>query len=108
MAERMARYRGLRILTIPDPFEALVWAILGQQINVGQSITREEAMRWFTRDNAWHMSMEDDLGTIEVGKLADLVVLSADYLKVPDEDLKRLKPILTLVSGQRVYDAGVV
>ena len=81
---------------------------LGQQINVGQSITREEAMRWFTRDNAWHMSMEDDLGTIEVGKLADLVVLSADYLKVPDEDLKRLKPILTLVSGQRVYDAGVV
>lgn len=34
MAERMARYRGLRIVTIPDPFEALVWAILGQQINV--------------------------------------------------------------------------
>lgn len=34
MAERLARYRGLRILTIPDPFEALVWAILGQQINV--------------------------------------------------------------------------
>jgi DNA-3-methyladenine glycosylase II len=34
MAERMARYRGLRILTIPDPFEALVWAILGQQIKV--------------------------------------------------------------------------
>lgn len=34
MAERIARYLGLRILTIPDPFEALVWAILGQQINI--------------------------------------------------------------------------
>lgn len=34
MAERMARYHGLRILAIPDPFEALVWAILGQQINI--------------------------------------------------------------------------
>jgi predicted amidohydrolase YtcJ len=81
---------------------------LGQVVNVGQQITRQEAMRLYTRENAWHMSMEDDLGTIEVGKLADAVVLSADYLKVPEEELKRLKPVLTLVSGQRVYDAGVV
>jgi len=80
----------------------------GDAVNVAQKITREEALRLYTRENAWHLSMEDDLGSIEAGKLADVVVLNTDFQKVDDEGLKRTKPVLTLVSGQRVYDAGVV
>jgi predicted amidohydrolase YtcJ len=96
-----------------NPWFAIYYATtglnaLGQQINVGQSITRQEAIRLFTRENAWHLSMEDDLGSIEAGKLADLLVLSSDYTTVSDEELKRILPVLTLVGGKVVYDAGVV
>ena len=50
--------------------------------------------------------MEDKIGTIEDGKLADLVVLDRDYLTVTDEELKRIKPILTTVGGDIVHDSG--
>ena len=50
--------------------------------------------------------MEDKLGTIENGKLGDLVVLDRDYRTAGDEDLKRIKPILTTVGGAIVHDSG--
>ncbi len=81
---------------------------LGQQINPGQSITRLEALRLFTRENAWFLRMEDKIGTIEPGKLGDLVVLDKDFLTVTDEQLKKIKPVLTVVGGKVVFDAGVV
>jgi hypothetical protein len=61
---------------------------LGNLINVGQQISRQEAVRLYTRENAWFLNMEDKLGSIEAGKLADLVVLDKDYLTVTDEELK--------------------
>ena len=81
---------------------------LGQQINPGESITRMEALRLFTRENAWFLRMEDKIGTIEPGKLGDLVVLDKDFLTVTDEQLKKIKPVLTVVDGKVVFDAGVV
>ena len=79
---------------------------LGEVINAGQQITRQEAVRLFTRANSWHLNMEDELGSIEVGKLADLAVLDRDYLAVTDEQLKRIRPVMTLVSGRVVHDTG--
>ncbi|GIF71440.1 amidohydrolase [Asanoa siamensis] len=79
---------------------------LGVEINVGQQITRDEAVRLWTRENAWFLNMEDKLGTIETGKLGDLVVLDRDYRTVSDEDLKRIRPVLTAVGGQVVHDSG--
>jgi predicted amidohydrolase YtcJ len=78
---------------------------LGNVINVGQQITRDEAVRLYTRENAWFLNMEDKLGTLEVGKLGDLVVLDRDYRTVSDDDLKRIRPVLTAVGGQIVHDA---
>jgi predicted amidohydrolase YtcJ len=80
----------------------------GDAVNVAQKITRQEALRLYTRENAWHLSLEDEIGSIEVGKRADLVVLSDDYTTVTDEELKRILPVLTLVNGRAVYDAGVL
>jgi predicted amidohydrolase YtcJ len=93
-----------------NPWFALHYAttglnVAGNQINVGQSITRQEALRAFTRGAAWFMSREHDLGAIEVGKHADLVVLDRDYFTVSDEELRRIRPVLTLVGGQTVYEA---
>jgi predicted amidohydrolase YtcJ len=79
---------------------------LGDQINIGQQITRQEVLRMYTRDNGWFLREEDKLGSIEPGKLADLVVLNDDYFSVPDERLKRMRSVLTLVGGTVVHDSG--
>jgi predicted amidohydrolase YtcJ len=79
----------------------------GQLINDGQQIGREEALRLYTRANGWFLKEEQALGSIEPGKLADLVVLSADYFDqkaVPDEAIKRLQSVLTVVDGRVVHD----
>jgi predicted amidohydrolase YtcJ len=80
----------------------------GQLINAGQTLTRQEALRLYTAANGWFSKEDDSIGSIEVGKLADLVVLNADYFAVPDESIKQLGSILTIVGGRIVYDAGAL
>ncbi len=80
----------------------------GVQVNAGQQLTRQEALRLFTRGNSWFLRMEDKIGSIEKGKLADLLVLNDDYFSVRDEDIKKIRPILTVVGGEIVHDAGVL
>jgi predicted amidohydrolase YtcJ len=79
----------------------------GDLINDGQQITREEVLRLYTADNRWFLG-EDDIGTIEVGHHADLVVLNEDYFSVSDEALKDISSLLTVVGGNVVHDAGVM
>ena len=78
----------------------------GDQVNPGQHLTRAEALRLFTRNNSWFLRMEDKIGSIEPGKLADLVVLDRDYFTVPDTDLKKIRSVLTIVDGKIVHDAS--
>jgi hypothetical protein len=75
----------------------------GEQVNPGQQLTRQEALRAFTRGNAWFLRMEDRIGSIEEGKLADLAVLNDDYFGVRDEDIKKLRSVLTVVGGKIVH-----
>jgi len=77
-------------------------------INPGQQISRQEVLSLYTRENGWFLREEDELGTIEPGKLADLVVLNSDYFAVPNEDLKKIRSVLTVVGGNLVYDGGVL
>jgi hypothetical protein len=76
----------------------------GELINDGQQIGRREVLRLYTAGNGWFLRMEERLGTIEEGRLADLVVLDRDYFTVPDEDLKRIGSVLTLVGGEIVHE----
>jgi predicted amidohydrolase YtcJ len=80
----------------------------GVTINPSQQITRQEALRLYTRDNGWFVREENELGSIEKGKLADLVVLDRDYFAVPNEELKRIRSVLTIVGGNIVHDAKVL
>jgi predicted amidohydrolase YtcJ len=66
------------------------------------------ALRLYTISGAWFSRDEDRLGSIEVGKLADLVVLNEDFLdpvRVPDDAIKGLRSILTIVGGRIVHDS---
>jgi predicted amidohydrolase YtcJ len=83
----------------------------GSVIEGDQTLSRLEALRLYTINGAWFTRDEDKLGSIEVGKLADLVVLSDDFLdaaRVPDEAIKRLTSVLTIVGGRVVHDAKVL
>jgi len=79
----------------------------GQRVNGDQQLTRDEALRLFTRGNSWFLRMEDKIGTIETGKLADLAVLDRDYFAVPDADIKKIRSLLTVVGGRIVYNNGI-
>jgi predicted amidohydrolase YtcJ len=79
----------------------------GDQVNPGQHLTREEALRLFTRDNSWFLRMEEKIGTLEKGKLADLVVLDRDYFAVPDAEIKKIRSVLTMVDGKAVHNVGI-
>jgi predicted amidohydrolase YtcJ len=95
-----------------DPWLMIYYMVTGKNaagvlINPGQTLTRTEALRLYTADNGWFFREEDRLGSIEAGKLGDIVVLSDDFLdpaKVPDESIKRVKSVLTVVGGEVVYD----
>jgi len=77
---------------------------LGQVINGDQTLPRNDALRLYTANNGWFLNAEDKLGTIEEGKLADLVVLSADYFSVKEESIKDIYSVLTVVNGTVVHD----
>ena len=59
----------------------------------------------FTKQNAWFLRMEDRIGTIERGKLADLVVLDRDYFSVPEVEIKQVRSAMTIVGGAIVHDS---
>jgi hypothetical protein len=69
-----------------------------------QRLSREEALRTMTRDAAYASFEESRKGSIEPGKLADLVVLSRDILSVPDEELLGTKVLATIVNGRVLYE----
>ena len=94
-----------------NPWLHMYYAVTGLNapavlINGGQQITREEVLKLYTASNGWFLREEDQLGSIEVGKLADLAVLNQDYFTVPDEELKKIRSSLTVVGGRIVHDDG--
>jgi len=72
-----------------------------------QAMTREEALRAATMGGAYVMFAEDILGSIEVGKLADFVVIPVDYMTIPAEDIWKIKPDMTIIGGEVVYTKPV-
>jgi predicted amidohydrolase YtcJ len=95
-----------------NPFVALHWLITGKTVG-GKSLypesnrlSRAEALRLYTVGSSWFSSEEGKKGSLAVGQLADLSVLSADYFSIPEEEIKRLESVLTIVGGRIVYADG--
>jgi predicted amidohydrolase YtcJ len=91
------------------PFTTLSFAVTGRMAGgaraIRQTIRREDALIAHTRKNAYFVFQESNLGSLQPGKLADLVVLDRDYLTVPADQIDDIRPVMTIVGGRIVYDA---
>jgi predicted amidohydrolase YtcJ len=92
-----------------NPFVSLYWMTTGKTMGGLRLypdpalLSREEALRLYTQGSAWMSREEGKRGAIAEGQLADLAVLTADYFSVPDEEIKSLESVLTILGGKPVY-----
>ncbi|KAF7340195.1 putative amidohydrolase family protein [Mycena venus] len=103
---------GMQIAML-NPWVQAYYATTGKNaqgvvVNPNQQISRQEILQLYTRANQWFLGKPDEdlLGALEVGRLGDVVVLNEDYFSVPDEELKKLRSVLTVVGGVVVHAAG--
>jgi predicted amidohydrolase YtcJ len=91
------------------PFTTLWWAVTGKMVGgtkvLRQTISREDALIAHTRKNAYFVFQENNLGSIQPGKLADMLVLDRDYLTIPADQIKDIKPVMTIVGGRVVFES---
>jgi predicted amidohydrolase YtcJ len=93
-----------------DPYLSLWWMITRNTVTAGllgpeQKITREEAIRLYTIGSAYFTFEENIKGSIEPGKLADLVILDKDILTCPEDQIKSIRPVATMLGGSFVFEA---
>ena len=115
----VAHYQPLRSLVdagIPvafgsdGPFNPYLNVMLASNLPTkpSESITREQAVTAYTLTSAYAEFAENDKGSLEAGKLADLAVLSQDIFTIQSEDLPKTSSVLTIVGGKIIYDARVL
>jgi predicted amidohydrolase YtcJ len=95
------------------PFQSIWYVTTGQTMIPGvpgvpadQRLTRMEALRHATTECAWFLDLDGKLGSLEPGMLADLIVLDRDYFAVPDDQIKDITSLLTVVDGRIVHADG--
>ena len=92
-----------------NPWLSLYWLVTGKTVGglalypENNRFERMEALRLYTVGSSWFSSDDGKKGSIVLGQLADLAVLSADYFSVPEEQIKQLESVLTIVGGKVVY-----
>lgn len=95
-----------------NAFVSLHWMVTGKTLTgeltrgPEELPSRIEALKMYTLNSAWISFEENERGSLEPGKLADLAVLDRDYLTVPADDIPKLHSLLTMVGGKHVYAAG--
>jgi len=92
-----------------NPYVSLYWLVSGRTVgglrlyDDQNRMTREEALRLYTKGSSWFSTEEDVKGFLAPGQLADFAVLTSDYFSVPEEEIKGLQSVLTVVGGEVVY-----
>lgn len=92
-----------------DPWNALYWVISGKTLGglslypAANLVDRETALELYTHRNTWFSNEEGAKGRIKVGQYADLAVLSEDFFAVPEDRIRQLSSVLTVVDGRVVF-----
>ena len=95
-----------------NPWPSLYWLVSGKTVGGTQlfaednKLTRDQALRLYTVGSAWFSQEETVKGRLAPGQLADFAVLSEDYFTVPEEEIKNIESVLTVVGGKIVYAAA--
>ena len=102
---------GTRVASY-NPWVGLYWLVTGKTVggtslySEANRLDRMDALRTYTTAAAWFDNQEGNKGSIVPGQLADLAVLSEDYFSIPEERIKHLESVLTIVDGKPVYSSA--
>ncbi|MBY5825772.1 amidohydrolase [Rhizobium leguminosarum] len=94
-----------------NPWVALSWMVSGKSVSGSEvlasdnRLSRAEALKLFTTGAAWFMNTESEMGLIAPGNLADFSVLDRDYFSVPEDQIKSISSVLTVMDGRVVFGA---
>lgn len=95
-----------------NPWVSLYWLVAGKTVggallySEANRLDREEALKLYTQGSSWFSGESGKKGAIAVGQLADLSALTEDYFTVPEESIKGIESVLTIVDGKIVYGTG--
>jgi len=95
-----------------NPWFSLYWAVSGKSFggdslfNEKNKLSRLEALQLMTKGSAWFSSEETSKGAILPGEFADFAVLNKDYFTIPEEEIRSVQSVLTVVDGQVVYGSA--
>jgi predicted amidohydrolase YtcJ len=110
-SDHMQRIGSLRSVNPYNPFLGM-WTTITRQskhhtgsLHPEEALGREQALRFYTRNNAYLLFREQEIGSLEPGKWADLVILDRDLLTCPIDDLKETQVVKTFVAGKEAYSA---
>ncbi|MFL5340686.1 MAG: amidohydrolase [Gemmataceae bacterium] len=109
-SDHMQKIGSLRSVNPYNPFLAM-WTTITRRakwydgrLHPEEALTREQAIRFYTINNANLMFLEDQTGSLESGKLADLAVLDTDILTCPEDDIRKTQCLQTYVGGKLLYE----
>ncbi len=110
-SDHMIKFDSREAINPYNPFFGMWMAVTrrltdGSVLNPEQRISREQALRMWTLNAAWLSFDEKRKGSIEPGKLADLVVLSKDILTCQEDEIRHIEALATMVDGKIVYSRG--
>jgi predicted amidohydrolase YtcJ len=108
-SDHMQKIGSFRSINPYNPFLAMETAITRKALwydgtlHPEEALTREQALRFYTINNAYIMFLDDKIGSLEAGKLADFAVLDRDILTCPVDQIKDTQVLFTYLNGKRVY-----
>jgi len=111
-SDHMQKIGSMRSINPYNPFLGMSTAIMRQAkwfqgaLHPEEALTREQAIRFYTGNNAYLLFKEDKLGSLEPGKLADFIVLETDLLSCPQEKIMETRVLRTYLNGQLVFKSG--
>ncbi|MDX1943951.1 MAG: amidohydrolase [Pirellulaceae bacterium] len=108
-SDHMQKVGSLRSVNPYNPFLGM-WTTITRrarwfegQLHPEQALSREQAIRFYTANNAYVLFLEQQVGTLEAGKLADLIVVDRDLLTCPVDDIRETRVLATYVGGRQVH-----
>jgi predicted amidohydrolase YtcJ len=111
-SDHMQKIGSLRSINPYNPWLAMWVAITRKakgyegRLHPEEALTREQAIRFYTINNAVLLFLDDEVGSLEKGKLADLVILDRDILTCPEDEIREIRPLATYLSGKAVFERG--